>query len=138
MNLGLSGRVAIVAGASQGLGRAIAKALAAEGVALALCSRNTDNLSKTAAEIRKQHRVAIETRAVDVSRSDDLRRFVDEIAVVFGRIDICVPNAGGPPERNFIASTDGDWQSAFDSNLRSCIVLAQAALPYMQRLTNGH
>lgn len=133
MNLGLKDRVVLVAGASQGIGKAIAEEFAAEGATLALCARDPNNLRDTASGISSRYKVRVETGSVDVSKHNDVRNFVRDMASVFGRIDVCVPNAGGPPAMNFLATTQDDWQSAFETNLSSTVAFAQATIPHMQR-----
>lgn len=133
MDLGLQGRVAVVCGASKGIGLAIAEALAAEGVSLALCARGTDALKASAEAIRDRFDVAVEHCAVDVRDDGALRAFVQWAAAHFGRLDIAVPNAGGPPAKSFLETTTAEWDSAFAANLRSVVAVAQAAIPHMQR-----
>jgi 3-oxoacyl-[acyl-carrier protein] reductase len=133
MNTGLKGRVAIVAAASQGLGRAIAEALAAEGARLAICSRNEKNINAVAAAIREKHKVDVCCQAVDVTDEKAVRRFVETVPQKYGRVDICVTNAGGPPARSFLATTGEEWRKAFELNLMSCIGFVREVLPHMQR-----
>jgi len=137
METGLRNRVAIVAGASQGLGRAAAFALAAEGAQVALCSRNQEAIERTTAEIRRQCGVETRGEAVDVRNSAAVERFVENTAAAFGRIDVCVTNAGGPPARQFLETTDSEWDDAFELNLRSAIVFARATIPQMQKRNWG-
>lgn len=133
METGLKERVAIVAGSSQGIGRATAFALAAEGAHVALCARREAELEKTAAEIRNRHGVEVFSRAFDVGHDGAVRAFVTAVGERFGRVDVCVPNAGGPPPRPFLETTMDDWEHAWQLNLRSAIVFAQAVIPHMQR-----
>src|SRR5512142_826858 len=105
MNTGLHKRVALVAASSQGLGKATAEALAAEGCRLALCARNEERLRDVAESIRQQYGVEVLARTVDVSEFDAVRGFVQEVAEHFGQIDVCVTNAGGPPAKGFLATT---------------------------------
>ncbi len=132
MNTGLRDRVAVITGASQGLGRATARALAAEGCHLALSARNTTALDVLAAEIRAQTGVRVYTEHVDVQKTEAINRFVTSALERLEKIDICVANAGGPPARSFLEATDEEWSSAFDLNLRSAITLARAVIPVMQ------
>lgn len=122
-----------MAGSSQGLGRAAAWAFAQEGANVALCSRNAETLSQLADSIRERWSVGIHAEALDVRNSLDVERFVKNIRDAFGRIDICVANAGGPPAKEFLETSDEDWDDAFALNLRSAIVFARAVIPYMQR-----
>jgi 3-oxoacyl-[acyl-carrier protein] reductase len=133
METGLKDRVAIVAGSSQGIGRATAFALAAEGAAVALCARREAELEKTAAEIRSRHSVEVFTRSFDVAHDGAVRAFVTAVHERFGHVDVCVPNAGGPPAKPFLDTTLEDWEHAWQLNLRSAIVFAQAVIPHMQQ-----
>ena len=133
MKTGLEGRVVLITGASDGIGKATARAFASEGAALALCARGLEKLEQTAHEIRDKYKVCVETRPLDVSASQAAVRFVEEMAAVFDRIDVCVTNAGGPPAKDFMETTGADWQSAFDTNLGSMVTLSRAVLPLMQR-----
>ncbi len=133
METGLKGRAAVVAGSSQGLGQAVARALAAEGADVALCSRNAKALKQAADEIQKCFGVQVYTRAFDVRDSSGVNGFIKDAQDKFGRLDICVPNAGGPPAKEFLDTTDADWDDAFALNLRSAVTFARAAIPYMQR-----
>lgn len=133
MDLGLKDRVALVAASSQGLGKAVAWGLAREGARLALCARTESVLYGTAEEIRRATGTEVLARAVDVTVPDQVRGFVAETASRFGRIDICVANAGGPPSKNFADTTLEDWRRAAELNLMSTVYLAQETLPLMQQ-----
>ncbi len=133
METGLRNRVAIVAGSSQGLGRAAAFALAAEGAHVALCSRDPQALERAAATIRQRFRVEVHAEPLDVRSSAAIDQFVKNVHSVFDRIDVCVTNAGGPPARDFLETTDQQWDDAFALNLRSAVAFARAVIPYMQR-----
>jgi len=132
MNLGLKDRVAIVAASSTGLGKAVALGLAREGAALALCARTESVLAATAEEIRQATGARVMTRAFDVTRHEDVRSFVSDTAAAYGRLDICVANAGGPPSRTFAETTVEDWHTAAELNLMSTVYFAKEALPRMQ------
>ena len=132
MDLGLKGRVALVAASSQGLGKAVAAGLAREGAKLALCSRNAATLEATASEIARETGVEVFASTVDVTREEPVRAFVDDVVKRFGRIDICVTNAGGPPAKLFDATTMEDWRRAIDLNLMSTLFLAHSVLPRMR------
>src|SRR5438045_4797004 len=105
MDLGLKDRVALVAASSQGLGKAVALGLAREGAKLALCARTDEVLQKTADEIRAETGVEVLARALDVTAPDVVQSFVREAVGRFGRIDICIANAGGPPSKTFADTT---------------------------------
>ncbi len=133
METGLKDRVAIVAGSSSGIGRATALAFAAEGAGVALCARRQMELDRVAEEARSRFGVPTFTRAFDVSDDAAVRLFVEETYAQLGRVDICVPNAGGPPAKSFLETTMDEWERAWQLNLRSAISFAQAVLPLMQR-----
>src|SRR5688500_5078613 len=97
MDLMLNGKAAIVGGASKGLGRACAQALAEEGVNLAICSRSQTDLEKAAQEIRGATGVEVLAIAGDLDQYDTIRKLVASAAERFGRLDILVSNSGGPP-----------------------------------------
>lgn len=133
MDTGLKDRVAIVAGSSSGIGKAVALAFAAEGAHLALCARRQTELDQVAADARSRFGVQTHTQALDVSDSAAVLSFVESTHARFGRIDVCVPNAGGPPAKPFLETTLEDWERAWQLNLRSAIVFAHAVLPHMQQ-----
>ncbi len=133
MDLGLKNRVALVAASSQGLGRAIANAFAAEGARLAMCSRDEKKLRKAAHEIREQHKADIYCEALDVTNFQAVHTFVENVARHFGRIDVCVTNAGGPPAKGFLATTMDEWRRATELNFLSTVAFAHEVIPHMQR-----
>src|ERR1035437_4627284 len=132
METGLRNRIAIIAASSKGIGRAAAFGLAAEGAHLALCARNAETLEHTATQIRDAHGVEVYTQAFDVSDDALVRDFVEAVNKRFGRIDVCVTNAGGPPAKTFAETTMDEWDRAYELNLRSTISFAHAVLPAMQ------
>jgi len=132
MDLGLKDRVALVAASSQGLGKAVAFGLAREGARLALCSRNAAAVEATAESIREETGAEVFAAATDVTREEEVRRLVKQTIERFGRIDICVTNAGGPPAKPFDATTVEDWRRAIDFNLMSTLFFAREVLPGMR------
>jgi 3-oxoacyl-[acyl-carrier protein] reductase len=133
METGLRDRVAIVAGSSQGIGRATAMAFAAEGAHLALCARGADGLKGVAEEASSRFGVRVLTGAFDVADDKAVRSFAARTHEHFGRLDVCVTNAGGPPPKPFLSTTMEDWERAWQLNLRSIVSFAQAVLPHMQQ-----
>ena len=133
MDLGLEGKIAVVAGASKGLGRAVALGLAREGVSLAICARGEEQLSAAATAIAGETGATVWTRPTDVSSPEETRLFVQEAASHYGTIHILVNNAGGPPSATFLELTDDLWQQAVQLNLLSAVQLARAAVPHMQK-----
>jgi len=133
MDLGLKDRVALVAASSTGLGKAVALGLAREGARLALCARTDSTLQATADEIRRDTGVDVMARALDVTDYERVRQFVAQTVGHFGRLDIAVANAGGPPTKTFAETTIEDWRHAADLNLMSTVHLAKETLPVMQQ-----
>ena len=133
MDLGLKDRVAVVAASSQGLGKGVALALAREGAKLAICARSKGAIQKAADEIRGATGADLLARATDVTKYGEVRLLVAETMERFGRIDICVTNAGGPPSKTFAETTVEDWAAAVDLNLMSTVYFAREVLPLMQK-----
>jgi 3-oxoacyl-[acyl-carrier protein] reductase len=132
MDLGLKGKVALVAAASRGLGRAVAEELAAEGASLILCSRDAGAINRTAIEIAKATGAAMLAEACDVAKPDDVARLVQSGIEHYGRIDILVTNAGGPPAGKFESLSQDQWEAATRLTLFSAIELARQVLPGMK------
>jgi len=132
MDLGLTGRVAIVAGASKGLGNAIALGLAREGAHVALCARSNEKLIDTAKFIEENYRVAALPIAADLRNIQDIDRVVDSTLKKFDRVDILLNNAGGPPPKSFEESSSEDWEKAMELNFLAAMRLIQRVLPPMK------
>lgn len=133
MDLGLSGRVAIVAAASEGLGRAVALELAREGAEVAICARTAATLDDAAAEITRATGREVFRQPLDVTDAAGVAAFVADVEKRLGRVDICVTNAGGPPSKKFADVTPEDWHAAVESTLMSAVSFARAVLPRMQK-----
>jgi 3-oxoacyl-[acyl-carrier protein] reductase len=133
MDLGLTGRVAIVAAASKGLGRAVAEELAREGAQVAMCARTAATLEETAAHIQKTTGREVLHWALDVTDSQAVAAFVQAAEARFGRVDICVTNSGGPPSNLFKNTPPEAWRAALDQLLMSTIYFARETLPRMQK-----
>ncbi len=132
MDLGLKDRVAIVAASSQGLGKAVAMALAREGAKLAICARTPRTIEAAADEIRSATGAPVLALPADVTKYDEVQHLVGEALKRFGRIDICVTNAGGPPSKTFAETSLEDWSSTVNLNLLSTVYFAREVLPLMQ------
>jgi 3-oxoacyl-[acyl-carrier protein] reductase len=131
MDLGLKGRVAFVAAASRGLGRAIVEELAAEGAQVACCARG-DGITDVASEVARATGAEVLGIVADVSVPADVARAVADAIARFGRIDILVTNAGGPPLGPFESHSAEAWRRAVEVNLDSVVNLTRAALPGMK------
>jgi len=132
MDLGLQNKIALVAGASRGLGRAVAEELATEGASLIICARETKTITETANDIANATGAHVLAITGDVSVHDDVKRIVESGLARFGRIDILVTNAGGPPAGTFEDISPEQWESATRLTLYSAIDLVRAVLPGMK------
>ena len=125
--------MALIAGASQGIGRAAAHAFASEGAKLAIFSRNGKTLKAAAEEILSRHQTEIYFEALDATDANAVEGFVQQVVSRFGGIDVCVPNAGGPPAKNFLSTSLEEWRKAIDTNFLSVVMLCKAVLPHMRK-----
>ncbi len=137
MDLGLYDKIALVTAGSKGLGRAVALRLAQEGVQVAICARNENPLRETAAEIEAATGHSPLTLPADVSDPDMTDLLVQATVERFGRIDILVINAGGPPPGQFLDLTLEDWEAATQLTLMSAVRLCYAAAPLMKAQGSG-
>ena len=133
MEMGLQAKVAAVAGASRGLGRAVAEGLAAEGCHLAICSRDQKAISAAAQEIAAAHGVEVFPQAVDLAQAGAAHGFVESACAHFGRLEILVTNNGGPPAGAFADFSEEDWLAAVRLTLLPAQAMARAAIPAMRR-----
>lgn len=133
MDLGLKGRAAAVAASSRGLGRASARALAAEGAMVALCSRDQARVSEAATAIAAETGARTLAVVADVGTPEGCRAFVEAAAQAFGRLDILVTNTGGPRPGGFDAVSAEDWDHAYRVTLSNVVNLVQAAVPHMRK-----
>jgi 3-oxoacyl-[acyl-carrier protein] reductase len=133
MESGLKNKVAIIAASSQGIGLATAEALAAERCQVAMCARNAQSLQAAAARIREKYGVKVFAQALDVTDPASVALFVKSVSQELGPVDICVTNAGGPPAKGFLATTDEDWSKAVNANFLSTVFFAREVIPQMQK-----
>jgi 3-oxoacyl-[acyl-carrier protein] reductase len=136
VDLGLKGKVAIVTGASRGIGRSIALGLAAEGCRLAICARGAERLEHTAEEARAAG-AEVMAQPIDASDGAALEAFVAAVGDQYGRIDILVNNVGGGGKETFQETTDEDWAGAFDLTLWPAIRASRLVVPWMERQGGG-
>src|SRR5919106_565623 len=137
MDLELTGRVAVVGGASKGLGRACAQVLAAEGASVALCSRSQKDLDKAAQEIRDTTGAQVLGFAGDLDRYETIRDLVAATVERFGRLDILVNNSGGPPLARAHNATEEQWATALQRSLLFFARMSREALPHLKRSGRG-
>jgi 3-oxoacyl-[acyl-carrier protein] reductase len=133
MDLGLKNKVALVAAASQGLGRAAAEALASEGARVAVFSRSKEKIEKAAREIADKTGAEVAAFEADVSHAGDIQRVVRQTVERFGALHILVSNAGGPPVETFDRLTEEQWAEGVQLTMMSTIRLIREALPLMQK-----
>ena len=125
-------KVALITGASKGLGLAIAAELARDGAHVSICARGREDLNTAAAELRKTGVSVVDTSA-DVTKNDDVARVVDETIAQLGHIDILVNNAGDASLSTGLDVTDEQWLSCMETNLFSAIRFTRAVVPHMRR-----
>jgi len=132
MDFQLKGKIALVAAASKGLGRAVAEELAAEGASLVLCARGEEALQQTCAALEAAHGVPVLAVAADLSTIAGVARVTQAAFERFGRVDILVTNTGGPPAGTFEQHSPEAWQAATNLLLTSVVELTRAVLPGMK------
>ncbi len=136
MELGLKAKVAVVTGGTQGIGRATAMRLAQEGAHVAICARTREAVDKTVAEIQK-HGAQVLGMAADMSKADDIEKFMKAVVDRFGRIDILVNNAGTSKRGAFLELTDEDWASDIELKVFGAIRCTRLAVPHMKKNGGG-
>lgn len=132
MDLGISGKRAFVTGASQGIGRAIAEALAAEGVKVIISSRNRDKCAEQALNIAQKYNTEAHGISCDLSNSEDIERAVNMVQDLYGGVDILVNNTGGPPFGAISKVNVKTWRDQFESMVLSVFRLTDLILPGMR------
>jgi 3-oxoacyl-[acyl-carrier protein] reductase len=133
VELGLTDKVVLIAGASQGLGFATALAFAKEGAHVVICSRDKKKLHHAAEKIYQETSNKVHAMAADVTQSNEIIKMVNSIEEQLGTIHVCVTNTGGPPSLKFMEATDEIWQKSFDLTLMSAVRLSRAVVPHMQK-----
>ena len=137
MDLGLKGKVALVAGASKGLGYAVAKALAAEGASVSISSRDAQAIANAAKQIEQATGARVHSMAVDVRSKDAIDRWLAHAADTFGGIDALMTNSGGPPAGPAVSFDDQAWNDAAELLLFSTIRMIRGAVPLMEKRGGG-
>jgi len=135
MDLGLTGKVAIVTGSSRGLGLAAATALAEEGASVVMCARGEEALKKSAGAVQKKAAAGARIAAVaaDVSTEAGARKIVDAAVQQFGRIDVLVNNVGTAKGADLESTTDADWQEAMEQTLFPAVRMSRLSVPHLRK-----
>ena len=136
MDLGLKGKVALITGASKGLGRAIAEEFANEGVHVSICARGEEDLAKAAVGLRQSGVTVVVTQA-DVTKMDDVQHVLDETIQHLGRIDVLVNNAGDAWVGHMVTTTDEEWRYCMEVNLYSAVRFTRGVVPHMRQHGGG-
>lgn len=137
METGLKNKIALLVASSEGIARAAAEKLAAEGAHLAMCARNETKLLKAADELRARYHVEVLAEPTDITDFAAVRALVRQVAERFGRIDVCLANSGGPPAKNFLSIELDEWRKNVDLIFLSVVNLAKSVIPHMQRNGGG-
>lgn len=137
MDLQLKGKTALVLAASKGLGKACAAALVAEGADIIIGARNAATLERTAEELRAAGKGRVMAVPVDVTDPHQATDIVSAAATTFGKIDILINNAGGPPFAPFESFDETQWQKAFELSLLSTVRFSRLVIPHMRRTGSG-
>ena len=139
MDLGFNGKVAIVTGASRGLGLASAQALAAEGAHVVVCARGADQLQKAAIDLGARAAAGAQVLSItaDLSTEDGVRGVIDGAVKRFGRIDVLINNIGLAKGADIESTTDADWREAFDQTLFPAVRASKLAIPHMRKQGGG-
>ena len=137
MDLGLKDKVAVITGGSVGIGLAIARGLAAEGVHLTLCARDRERLAAEARAIEQEFGVRAQGVAADVSKAGDIARLVEEVQGAHGGCDILINNAGTGSNETIMEAPDDKWQQYWDLHVMAAVRLARGLVPMMQAQGGG-
>ena len=137
MDLKLKDRIAIVGGASMGIGYGIARLLAGEGVKVAMSARREPALQEAAERVRTETGADVLAVQADCRRAEDCKRLVETTANAFGGIDILVNNDGAPPLGDILSFDDSAWQKAIEQNFMYVVRMARDAVPHMKRRAGG-
>ncbi|SRR5712692_7061717 len=136
MDLGLKGKVALVTGASKGIGKAIAEELAREGAHVSICARGKEDLELTAQALR-QHGVTVVAIPADVAKAEEVQHVIDATLQALGRIDILVNNAGTGWLDHTLTTTDEQWRECMEVNLYSAVRFTREVAPHMRKQGGG-
>ena len=136
MDLGLKGKVAIITGSTEGIGKATALNFAQQGAKVAICSRDAEKVKQAVAEIEAAGGEVL-GMAADISKAADIEQFINAVAAKFGRIDILVNNAGSSQRGAFLETEDAKWAADFELKVFGAIRCTRLAVPHMIKQGGG-
>jgi 3-oxoacyl-[acyl-carrier protein] reductase len=136
VDLGLKGKIAVVTGGSQGIGKATALRLAQEGANVAICARSKEDVERVGADLAR-HGVQSLAVAADMSKAEDIARFMKAVIDKFGRVDILVNNAGTSKRGAFLELTDEEWEADLELKVFGAIRCTRLAIPHMKKNGGG-
>jgi 3-oxoacyl-[acyl-carrier protein] reductase len=136
VELGLKGKVAVVTGGTEGIGKATALLLAREGATVAICSRNQDRVDSVGAQL-KETGAQVLALSADMGKAADIERFMQAVVDKFGRIDILVNNAGTSKRGAFLELTDEEWSADIELKVFGAIRCSRLAVPHMKKNGGG-
>ena len=136
MDLGLKGKVAIITGSTEGIGKATALNFAQQGAKVAICSRDAEKVKHAVAEIEAAGGEVL-GMAADISKAADIEQFINAVAAKFGRIDILVNNAGSSQRGAFLETEDAKWAADFELKVFGAIRCTRLAVPHMIKQGGG-
>lgn len=136
MDLGLKGKVALISGASKGIGKAIAEEFVKEGAHVSICARGKEELEETARALRTSGVTVLALQA-DVAKAEDVQRVITETLKALGRIDILVNNAGTGWLDHTLMTTDEQWRECMEVNLYSAVRFTRGVVPHMRQQGGG-
>ena len=137
MDLEIKGKVAIIGGASKGLGRACADVLAEEGARVTICSRTKEDLDQAAAEIRDTYGADVMVFAGDLDKHEVIKDLIDQTVSHYGQLDITVNNSGGPPLARSLDATEEQWETAVQRSLFFFARMSREAIPHLKQQGTG-
>lgn len=137
MDLELRNKVAIVGGASKGLGRACAQVLAEEGMKVVMCSRIEADLEQAAQDVRSKTNTDVFAFAGDLEKNETIKKLIEATAQKYGRIDVLVSNSGGPPLAKSYEATEEQWATAIQRSLLFFARMSREVLPHMRAQKSG-
>jgi 3-oxoacyl-[acyl-carrier protein] reductase len=137
MDLGLTGKVAIITGGSEGIGKGVALCLAREGTKVAICARRPEILESAATEIRALSGGEVFAQSADVTKRASIEQFISQVVNRFGRIDILVNNAGRSAAKKFEDVSDEEWEDDLNLKVMAAIWCARLVIPHMRKVGGG-